>query len=32
MVKTELSKELGKLEEQVKELLQKIVQKDNDRK
>ena len=32
MVKTELSKKLGKLEEQVKELLQKIVQKDNDRK
>ena len=31
-IKTELSKELGKLEEQVKELLQKIVQKDNDRK
>ena len=31
-IKTELSKELQKLEEQVKELLQKIVQKDNDRK
>ena len=31
-IKTELSKELRKLEEQVKELLQKIVQKDNNRK